>query len=90
MEPKGNPLSDKAREKMSEARKGRKVGGHVIPAMTEATGKKAPCVETGKVHKSISEAGRQPGIPSKAISDACRGKSKTSGGYHREYAEEPR
>lgn len=88
--PKGRPSSDKAREKMSEARKGKKASEHVIPAMTEAAGKKAPCAETGKAHKPISEAGGQLGISSKAISDVCRGKSKTSGGYRREYAEEPR
>ena len=46
--------------------------------------------ENGKVYKSISEAGRQLGISFKAISNVCRGKSKTSGGSHWEYVEEPR
>lgn len=90
MKLKGKPLSDETRKKMSEARKGKKASEHVILAMTEATGKKALCVETGEVHKSTSEAGRQLGISSKAISNVCRGKTKTSGGYHWEYAEEPR
>ena len=70
--------------------KGKKVSEHVILAMTEATSKKVLCVDTGEVYKSISEAGRQLGISFKAISKACRGKSKTSGGYHWEYVEESR
>lgn len=36
------------------------------------------------------DSGRQLGISFKAISNVCRGKSKTSGGYHWEYVEEPR
>ena len=87
---RGKPLSDETRKKMSEARKGKKASEHVILAMTEATSKKVLCVETGEVYKSISEAGRQLGISFKAISNVCRGKAKTSGGYHWEYAEEPR
>ena len=90
MKLKGKPLSDETRKKMSEARKGKKVSEHVILAMTEATSKKVLCVETGEVYKSISEAGRQLGISFKAISNVCRGKSKTSGEYHWEYVEEPR
>lgn len=90
MKLKGKPLSGETRKKMSEARKGKKASEHVILAMTEATSKKVLCVETGEVYKSISEAGRQLGISFKAISNVCRGKAKTSGGYHWEYAEEPR
>ena len=86
----GKHLSPETRQKISEAHKGKKVSEHVILAMTEATSKKVLCVETGEVYKSISEAGRQLGISSKAISNVCRGKAKTSGGYHWEYAEEPR
>lgn len=85
MKLKGKPLSGKTRKKMSEARKGKKVSEHVILAMTEATSKKVLCIETGEVYKSISEAGRQLGISFKAISNVCRGKAKTSGGYHWEY-----
>ena len=88
MKLRGKPLSVKTREKMSGARKGKKVSEHVILAMAEATSKKVLCVETGEVYKSISEAGRQLGISFKAISNVCRGKSKTSGGYHWKYADQ--
>lgn len=84
---KGRPLSAETRKKMSEARKGRKISERMICAMTDATSKKVLCVETGEVYKSISEAGRQSGIPFKAISKVLRGKSKTSGGYHWKYAD---
>lgn len=87
---KGRPLSIETRRKMSEARKGRKISEHMIIAMTKATSKKVLCVETGKVYESLSEAERQLGISFKNISNVLRGKSKTAGGYHWEYAEQSR
>lgn len=62
----------------------------MILAMTKATSKEVLCVETGKVYKSLSEADRQLGISFKNISNVLRGKSKTAGGYHWKYAEQPR
>jgi group I intron endonuclease len=82
----GKHLSPETRRKMSEAHKGKKVSEHVILAMTEATGKKVLCVEAGEAYRSLSEAGKAAGVSLGAISNALRGKSKTSGGYHWTYA----
>lgn len=51
----------------------------------EANSKKVLCVETGKVFESIMEAQRQTGIDFRHISRVCRGKRKTSGGFHWSY-----
>ena len=83
----GKHLSSDTRRKMSEAHKGKKVSEHVILAMTEATSKKVLCVETGEVYQSLSEASKAAGVSLGAISNALRGKSKTSGGYHWKYAD---
>ena len=46
-------------------------------------GRKVYCVELDKTFDSISEAERLIGV--KSINKACRGKQKTSGGYHWKY-----
>lgn len=74
----------------NRSRKGRKASEHAVLAMAGAAGKKALCVETGEACRPIPEAGRQLGISSKAVSKACRGKPRASGGCHWEHVEEPR
>lgn len=46
------------------------------------------CVETGERFMSLKEASKSKGVLNSAISNCCRGKSKTSGGYHWRYATE--
>lgn len=43
------------------------------------------CIETNIVYKSQKEASRQTGIHKSSISDCCKGKRRTAGGYHWEY-----
>lgn len=43
--------------------------------------RKVRCVSTGRVFESISEASRITGVSRRAISYACNGKHKTSGGF---------
>lgn len=45
------------------------------------------CIETGVIYYSAREAARQMGLQQSAISKCCRGKQKTSGGFHFEYVE---
>lgn len=45
------------------------------------------CVETGIVYESVTEAQRQTGIAKNGISACCRGKRKTSGGFHWEFVD---
>ena len=44
------------------------------------------CVETGKQYESAINAGKQLGICHKHICDCCKGRRKTTGGYHWKYA----
>ena len=44
------------------------------------------CVETGKIYTGIREAARAVGIGHQCISAACNGKTKTSAGFHWEFA----
>ena len=48
--------------------------------------KKVLCVETSEVFESTIDAYRQTGVDYSSISKVCRGKQKTAGGYHWQYA----
>lgn len=50
--------------------------------------KKIICIETGIIYMGIREAERLINIDSSAISECCRGKRKTAGGYHWKYYKE--
>lgn len=45
------------------------------------------CVETGEVFGCIRDACERYGVHSSAVSNVCRGKLKTTGGYHWRYVE---
>lgn len=61
-----------------------KYGKYVSP---DKPTKKVLCVETGIIYSSIKEASKMVGLKSKGcICMCCRGRQKTAGGYHWEYA----
>ena len=47
--------------------------------------KKVICIETKEVFNSIKEASMKYNLNGTSISNCCKGKSKTAGGYHWEY-----
>ncbi len=47
--------------------------------------KQVICIETGKVYDSLLEASKECGCSKNHISDCCRGKRNTTGGYHWKY-----
>lgn len=49
--------------------------------------KKVYCVELGKVFESAKSAAAQLGLFDSNIAKCCKGKYKTTGGYHWEYAD---
>lgn len=51
----------------------------------QSRGKKVRCIETGIIYCSTREAERQTGCAHTHISDVCKGKSQTCGGFHWEY-----
>ena len=69
----GKHLSAETRRKISEARKGK-------------AAKAVICVETGILYGSGTEAAESIGVTQRAISNVLCGVTKTSGGYHWEYA----
>lgn len=43
------------------------------------------CIETEEIFPCIREAERKLGVANQHISDCCKGKQKTAGGYHWKY-----
>lgn len=66
---KGKKHSEETKRKISEAQKNRK-----------DQSKKVLCVETGEIFESTMDAYRKTGA--RHVSMVCRGKLKTTGGYH--------
>ena len=50
-------------------------------------GKRVRCVETGVIYESMKQASEETGLAKSGISFCCKGRYKTSGGYHWEYVE---
>ena len=78
----GRKFSEEHCRHISESKKGTQVGKNNPRA------RKVRCVETGVVFDTIKDAGEFIGGSPKNIISVCRGKLKTSGGYHWEYVEE--
>ena len=72
-------LTDKSREKMSLAHKGKKLGEENAAARTVI------CIETQEIFSTIKEAAEFANVDRAAISGCVRGKYKTAGGYHWKY-----
>lgn len=84
----GRPLTEEHKRKLSEALKG-KGKGRPRPEGSGKKPKKVLCVETGEVFDSIADAARAKDIykTKTRISDVCKGKAITCGGYHWQYYE---
>lgn len=81
---KGRTQSAEEKKKRSEALK-----GHIVSKETKLKmSKSVYCVELNKVFPSIKEAGVAVGITDTNITNCCKGRIKTAGGYHWKYAEE--
>ena len=83
---KGRVFSEESKKKMSEASKGKQLSEEHKKHIKESQFKKVYCIELDKVFNSIKEASEELNIYN--ISDCCRGKAKTSGGYHWMYYED--
>lgn len=79
---KGKKLSEEHKRKLSEIKRGKYIGANHSQA------KKVICIETKLVYSTIKEAGECIGINFKNISEVCRGKRNTAGGFHWEYVNE--
>ena len=83
-----NSFSDETRKKISEAAKRRHtpISDETKKKLSRKARKKAVRnVDTGEVYESITAAGRATYQTYKHISEVCRGKRKTAGGYRWEF-----
>jgi group I intron endonuclease len=90
------PKSAEYRKRLSESLKGRTFSAEHCKHISEGkkgtqAGAKNPrarkvlCVETGVVFDTIKDAGKFTGGSPKNIVSVCRGRLRTSGGYHWQY-----
>lgn len=54
----------------------------------KAVCKKIYCLENDKIYESQTQAAKELGLDQGNISRVCRGKAKTTGGYHFEFVQE--
>lgn len=50
-------------------------------------GKQVECVETGKVYRTMKEASKDVGVSTQSMCGCCKGRTKTSGGFHWRYVQ---
>ena len=92
---RGRKLSQKTREKISEAKKGKCFTEEHKKALSEAAkhrkkptkAKKVLCLENGKVYNTIAEAAKDTNSCRAKISSVCKGKRKTTNGLRFAYIE---
>ena len=89
---KGVKATSEQIEKNRESHKGQKAWNKGRPWTKEEKakcgGKKVMCVETGKIYLTMHEAAEETNANIATISLCCKGKAKTSGGFHWVIAEE--
>ena len=82
----GKHHNEEAKSKISKANKGRKCSEETRRKLSEANSKKVICIKTGQVFESVMEASKKTGLSSHSyISNCCRGRQKTAGGFHWEF-----
>lgn len=72
----GKTMSETTRKKISESKKG----------MNNKRCKAVKCIETSEIYYSAKNAQDNTGCRANAITACCKGKRKTCGGFHWEYA----
>lgn len=85
----GKRLSEEQKLKISEANKGKKRSEEHRKKISEVNKRKVINLDTGEVFESVMEASKKTGLSSHShISNCCRGRQKTAGGFHWAYVEE--
>lgn len=89
---KGRTFTEEHKRHISEAKMGVSTGpcspekrANIIKNKKDK--KTIRCIETNQIYESIHECARQLGLSATAICAVCRGRHKTTGGYHFEYYE---
>lgn len=86
----GKKHSEEWRKNISKAKKGKThkpISAEARKKIADAHEKKEVyCPETNTVYESIQECARQLDVPATMVCRICKGKGKTSHGYHFQYA----
>lgn len=80
MSKQDNIIYGTARQRTGEKLKGRKLSEQHKQKIKRS--KKVICIETGQIFDTCKEAGEWCGVKRGCITNCCRGRSKTAGGYH--------
>lgn len=99
----GTKLSEETKKKISDKKSGRvwsdaerkalsehlnELHEMVLPKLHESRKIKVVNIDTNEIFESVSEAGRKIGKNPANITQCCKGKRKTCGGFHWKYYEE--
>lgn len=94
---KGKHRSEEAKKKMREAHKGYIVSKETRQKISEnhadfngannPNAKAIICIETEKVYSTITQASKELNLHGTNITQVCKGKLKTTGGYHFKYVD---
>ena len=87
---KGRHFTEEHKQHISDAKKGKSTGPcseekrqHIIAAKKDK--KPVYCIEIETIYESIQECSRQLNLQATLICKVCKGKAKTTGGYHFQY-----
>lgn len=87
---KGKPMTEETRRKLSKKLHGRIISQETRKRMSDNSTKKrrVKCIELNKIFDSGTQAGKETSTNASHITQCCKGKRKTAGGYKWEYAEQ--
>lgn len=89
---KGRHHTEESKRKLSVAHKGKPKSEEFCQNLSDIKSIPVICIETKKIYKSATIAGKELGIDNSTISKCCRGDNKEAGGFHwmfiDEYTEE--
>lgn len=85
---KGRQRSEEFKKRLSEAHKGKPKNEEFCQNLSDIKSVPVICIETKKIYKSATLAGKELGIDNSTISKCCRGDNKEAGGFHWMFADE--
>ena len=83
----GKHPSDEAREKMREAKIGKRISAEHAKILRESRERSVMCIELNIVFPSAANAEKCTGVNATSICNVCKQRRKTAGGYGWKYAE---
>lgn len=85
---KGKKRSEEFKKRLSEAHLGKLKSEEFCQNLSDIKSVAVMCIETRKIYKSATLAGKELGIDNSTISKCCRGENKEAGGLHWMFADE--